>query len=104
LPLLGVSVSENPRYFRIVSEWMPNGNVVEYIKSNPEANRLCLVSLPCIHCEVLGLRLSTIDPQLSEVASGVAYLHGLGIAHGDLKGVCYHVLHSLATPLTVLVG
>jgi len=43
LPLLGVSVSENPQYFRIISEWMPNGNVIEYIKFNPEANRLRLV-------------------------------------------------------------
>ena len=48
LPLLGVSVSENPRHFRIVSEWMANGNVMEYIKSNPEANRLRLVS-PATH-------------------------------------------------------
>ena len=26
------------------------------------------------------------DPQLSEVTSGVAYLHELKIVHGDLKG------------------
>ena len=43
LPLLGVSVSKSPQHFRIISEWMPNGNVMEYIKSNPEANRLRLV-------------------------------------------------------------
>lgn len=45
LSLLGVSVSENPPYFRIVSEWMPNGSVTEYLRSNPEVNRLHLVSL-----------------------------------------------------------
>jgi len=44
LPLLGVSVSRDPQYFRIVSEWMPNGNVMEYIRSNPQTNRLRLVS------------------------------------------------------------
>jgi serine/threonine protein kinase len=44
LPLLGVSVSKDPRHFRIISEWMPNGNVMEYTSSNPEANRLRLVS------------------------------------------------------------
>ena len=27
------------------------------------------------------------NPQLSEVMSGAAYLHDLGIVHGDLKGV-----------------
>ena len=38
----------DPQYFRILSEWMPNGNVKEYIKSHPEANRLRLVS-PAAH-------------------------------------------------------
>ena len=45
LPLLGVSVSTDPPSFRIVSEWMRNGNVMEYTRSNPEVNRLQLVSL-----------------------------------------------------------
>jgi len=43
LPLLGVSVSVDPRCFRILTEWMPNGNVMQYAKSNREANRLRLV-------------------------------------------------------------
>ena len=38
---------------------MPNGNVMEYIRSNPEANRLCLVS-PVVHsCEVRVLMIAT---------------------------------------------
>ncbi|KAF9648137.1 kinase-like protein [Thelephora ganbajun] len=65
LPLLGVSVLTDPHCFRILTEWMPNGNVMRYARSNPEANRLRL---------------------LSETASGVAYLHDLGVVHGDLKG------------------
>lgn len=65
LPLIGVSVSTDLGSFRILTEWMPNGNLVQYTKANPEANRLEL---------------------LSEVASGVIYLHELGVAHGDLKG------------------
>jgi len=44
LPLLGVSMSTNPHCFRILTEWMPNGNVMQYTRSNPEANRLRLVS------------------------------------------------------------
>ena len=44
LPLLGVSVFADPHCFRIITEWMPGGNVVQYAKSNPEANRLGLVS------------------------------------------------------------
>lgn len=42
-PLFGVSVSPDPRRFRILTEWMPNGNVTQYTRSNPEANRLQLV-------------------------------------------------------------
>lgn len=44
LPLLGVTVSTNPPRFRILSEWMPNGNLMLYTRSKPEANRLQLVS------------------------------------------------------------
>jgi len=44
LPLLGVSVSAHPQCFRIFTEWMSNGNVMRYARSNPEANRLQLVS------------------------------------------------------------
>jgi len=44
LPLLGVSVSVEPLCFRILTKWMPNGNVMDYAKSHPEANRLRLVS------------------------------------------------------------
>ena len=45
LPLLGVSMSTDPRCFSILTEWMPNGNVMRYARSNLEANRLQLVSL-----------------------------------------------------------
>jgi len=44
LPLLGVSVSTDPHCFRILTEWMSGGNVMQYTKSNPDANRLELVS------------------------------------------------------------
>ena len=44
LPLLGVSMSADPHCFHILTEWMPNGNVIQYARSNPGANRLQLVS------------------------------------------------------------
>ena len=44
LPLFGISVSTDPRGFCILTEWMPNGNVIQYAKSNPEADRFRLVS------------------------------------------------------------
>ena len=103
LPLLGVSVSKDPQYFRIISEWMPNGNVMEYVRSNPEANRLRLVSSAVCSpwCVVL---MPFNDPQLAEGASGVTYLHRLGIAHGDLKGVRYHIFRNPFASLTIITG
>ena len=44
LPLLGVSVSADPHCFLILTDWMSNGNVVEFTRSHPEENRLRLVS------------------------------------------------------------
>ena len=37
LPLLGVTLNEYR--FALVSEWMENGNVVEFIRRDPHANR-----------------------------------------------------------------
>ena len=67
--------------FTIVSEWMANGNIMEYIQKNA-VNRLQLVRgflLSPFFAEVL--------QQLHEAALGLEYIHGAGLTHGDLKGV-----------------
>ncbi|KAF9783904.1 kinase-like domain-containing protein [Thelephora terrestris] len=66
-PLLGVSISAKSHCFHILTEWMRNGNIMQYTMSNPAANHLK-------------------NLELSEVMSGVAYLHDLRIVHADLKG------------------
>jgi serine/threonine protein kinase len=43
LPLIGVSMSES--HFAMVSEWMENGSISDFLKKNPDANPLELVSL-----------------------------------------------------------
>ena len=43
LPLLGVTVTENPHRFVMVSEWMENGNVNEFVKAHPDVNQPELV-------------------------------------------------------------
>ncbi|KAI9450589.1 kinase-like domain-containing protein, partial [Russula earlei] len=48
-----------------VSPWMENGNIREYVGRNQNADRMRL---------------------LSEVASGMEFLHEKGIVHGDLCG------------------
>ena len=44
VPLVGVM--QDPLQF--VSEWMPNGSLTEYLKKNPTANRIRLVSFSSV--------------------------------------------------------
>ena len=55
LPLLG-AVMDGAR-FTMVSEWMANGNINEFVKAHPDADRLELVSFPF---EVLPFRFLSI--------------------------------------------
>ena len=43
LPLIGVMMSETQ--FAMISDWMVNGNVNEFVKAHPDANRLKLVGV-----------------------------------------------------------
>ncbi|KAF9644872.1 kinase-like protein [Thelephora ganbajun] len=63
LPLLGVMMINTQ--FAMVSEWMVNGNIKEFVKAHTSADRLEL---------------------LLDVARGLDYLHGQEMIHGDLKG------------------
>ena len=52
LPLLGATMSENR--FVMVSEWMMKGNINEFVRMDPNADRLGLVcflvkALICMH-------------------------------------------------------
>ena len=44
LPLLGVTMGK--KLFAMVSEWMVNGNINEFIEARRDANRLELVRFP----------------------------------------------------------
>ena len=41
LPMLGVTVTKPP--FAMVSEWMTNGDINEFVETHPEVDRLKLV-------------------------------------------------------------
>ena len=62
VPLLGIT--SNP--LQLISEWMPGGNLTEYIKKYPRADRLSLASIPAV----------VFDPTLTPATS---YLMSLGV-------------------------
>ena len=76
-----MGVTFNP--LQIISEWMSNGNLTAYVKSNPHADRISLVSSSFGPPLIMFLAFQ----QLVGVAEGLNYLHQYDVVHGDLKGV-----------------
>jgi hypothetical protein len=75
---------------------MPNGTVRNYVKKNPGANRIGLVSLfPTIRLGQYRYPLKLLD-----VAEGLSYLHMSHTIHGDLKGAgaLLAMLNAIANP------
>ena len=79
----------------MVSKWMPNGNINEFLGARRDVNRFELVSfLVLIRVVVVPLTIRCVL-QLEDVAEGLAYMHGQEMVHGDLKGVRFTVSCSL---------
>ena len=81
LNLIGVPDTLEDGRFSMISEWMTNGSIVEYVRSKA-GNHLKLV---CFNRIFLCHSLSTL--QLADAIEGLKYLHKVDIVHGDLKGV-----------------
>lgn len=66
LPFLGVTKTVFAPRLGLVSPWMANGNILQYLERNPQADRLSLIF---------------------QSAFGLQYLHGLqpALLHGDVK-------------------
>jgi len=80
LPLLGAA--QEGWEFTMVSEWMDNGNIRQYVLAHPKVNRPSLVSGSFPH----PFRMCSLC-QLLDVIHGLMYLHSQNLVHGDLKGV-----------------
>ena len=79
VPFIGVM--QNPLQF--ISEWMPNGSLIDYLGKNSGVNRIDLVS----PSRTINALLMPFFSKLLDVAEGLAYLHAQHTTHGDLKGV-----------------
>ena len=83
LEFLGIAkVDAKCNTFGIVSPWIENGNVTEYLTRNPQTTRLPLV---CITCSSGSLSLTR--SKIRGVADGVKFLHEKNVVHCDIKGV-----------------
>ena len=76
--------------FAMVSEWMPYGNINQFVKAHPDVDRPKLVRPPFATLLPSFRQLKIL--QLAGVAKGLIYLHGSEIVHGDLKGVSFRSL------------
>ena len=80
--------------FAMVSEWMPNGNINQFVGTHQDANRFDLVCLPSRFLVSHLLANGCAILQLGDVAGGLIYMHEQGMVHGDLKGVRFRELGS----------
>ncbi|CAE6452781.1 unnamed protein product [Rhizoctonia solani] len=86
LEIFGLALFRNQ--IALVSPWMENGPIVDYIKRCLEANRPNLViGLPLTQDIEITDALPFFALKCAQVARGLAYLHEKATAHGDLKGV-----------------
>ena len=93
LSLIGVPHTFEGGRFSTVSEWMVNGNIMEYVHENA-GNHLKLVGYSRPFTRHL-LNFS----QLAGAIEGLQYLHDVNIVHGDLRVVSLPV-RIPRTPLT----
>ena len=99
LPLLGVTTTGDRLV--MVTEWMANGNINEFLKANINADRLELVCLSRLSPRLRLLLTITYLLQLRDVTKGLIYMHDQGIIHGNLKGVRFRTPcqpHAYALP------
>ena len=66
LPLIGVMMSET--HFAMISDWMVDGNINDFVKAHPDVNRLALV----------GFSLRASLPFVDDQATPLAGRCGLG--------------------------
>ena len=65
----------------IVTEFYKNGNILQYIRSNPLVNKLNLVRLKCLFPR----KDWSVSLKLAQASAGIVYLHSLGIVHDAIR-------------------
>jgi serine/threonine protein kinase len=93
LPFLGLGqkiFSDNNRIC-MVSPWMDNGTLCHFVSSESYIAKEDCIRLvrDNVYCSAHQDAMTFI--QMSELASGLSYLHSHKVVHGDLHGVCCYL-------------
>lgn len=70
-------------YPSLVSEWIDNGTVTDYLKNNPDYDAVHMVS----NMSSENYIMTKLSFKALGIAKGLEYLHNQGIVHSDLKAV-----------------
>jgi len=87
VPLVGVSKDWFGCKFVMVSEWMANRRINQFVEAHEDVDRFKLVRFLCAGHRVRSSLKVVLPLQLADAARGLIYLHDQGTTHGDLKGV-----------------
>jgi serine/threonine protein kinase len=95
LPFFGINKTAFPGETCFVSPFIAHGNLTDFLKENPDQDRLPLVSS---HDANLCYKRWHQSPKLSQIAKGLHYLHSTHICHGDVKAVsCFDIKYMLTS-------
>lgn len=72
---------------QIVLDWMQNGEIMNYLRKNPGASRVNLVSPLVFTTQELRHPMSRKKVQVLGVTKALDYLHSHEVIHGDVKPV-----------------
>jgi serine/threonine protein kinase len=86
-PFYGVCVDCFAPHMAIVTPWMPNGNLLQFLRRNDMVDRYRIVCNPSILSHYSSLQLLS-SRQLIQIADALKFLHERSpkVIHGDVRG------------------